>query len=251
MQSLKKIIHSALKSTSIRPSWWIFSFSQIAILFFVSFTARFQGNYFIKLLISAILLAILQPVVVWLWLDIDADNSKVENQVLVSSFIKKCINCFFLSFIASLILILVRQYQVSWEISALLSSVISATALLGSLYVVICGQTFYKSLALAVDTWYQKFSLVLAAALVLIVAHALGFSFARGILAPLINTGEFSGFIHSATIWLLILPALVLLGFLGAFLNSFLIKLFLNIINRKKEPEAQMDKVNALAASEA
>jgi hypothetical protein len=94
------------------------------------------------------------------------------------------------------------------------------------------------------DTWNKKISFSAAAALILLVAHGISYSLVHGILENGFLFGKFSVVGHSATIWVLLLGLMLAVGYISAILNCFVVFLFLDIIARKKDPEAKKAKIS-------
>jgi hypothetical protein len=138
-----------------------------------------------------------------------------------------------------------------WLFSALISSIVSGTSALAMLYVVLCAQPLNKAFVLAIDTWNKKISLAAMAAFVLLLAHGVSFALVHGVVKSFRIMQGFSVFSHSATIWILLLVLFSLTAFAAAFLNSFMVLLFLEIIGRKKDPEEEKAALRRLITSEA
>jgi hypothetical protein len=132
----------------------------------------------------------------------------------------------------------------------LASSVISATSTLSILFIVLCREPFYKALMLALDTWSKKISLAALVAFTLLVAHGVSFALVHGTLKSFRNMEGFSVFGHSATIWILFSACLLFSAFIAAFLNTFLVLLFLEIIARQKDPKPEKAPITQLITSE-
>jgi hypothetical protein len=115
----------------------------------------------------------------------------------------------------------------------------------------LCGQQFNKAIILAIDTWNKKISLAALAAFALLLAHGVSYALVHGVIKSLKTLQGFSVPGHSATIWLLLLVLFFLTAFAAAFLNSFLVLLFLEIIARKKDPETEKAAISRLVTSEA
>lgn len=185
-----------------------------------------------------------------LWLEIEAVNLKQQKNIALKNFLKKYLGCLGLTLFSIALIILVRFAYPVWTVTSVFSSLVAATGVLAALYIVICDQSFVSAWALAFDTWNKKFSLALMAALVILVGHAAAFSFARLFLSGFINKEvSFASLNHSATIWILLVSTGFILAFFAAVANAFLVLLFLNIIERKKDPEAEQRSARDLVAA--
>jgi hypothetical protein len=191
------------------------------------------------------------PATAWLWLEISSFKLKSKNQMSIKTFFRHCVSIAVI-IVCSLALILASKFVYpDWLFSALVSSIVSGTSTLAILYVVLCGQQFNKALILAVDTWNKKISLAALVAFVLLLVHGVSFALVHSVVKSLKIMQGFSVPSHSATIWLLLLALFFLTSFAAAFLNSFLVLLFLEIIARKKDPEEEKAALNRLITSEA
>jgi hypothetical protein len=103
----------------------------------------------------------------------------------------------------------------------------------------------------AIDTWNKKISLAAIVAFVIILAHGASFALVHGWLKSFTNSRGFSVLGHSATIWILFSALFLLTALIAAFLNSFLVLLFLEIIARKKDPEEEKAVLGRLITSPA
>ena len=115
----------------------------------------------------------------------------------------------------------------------------------------LCDQNLSGALKLAIDTWDKKISFAGLAALVLIIAHGISFTLVHGVWGNSYLYQEFSVPGRSATIWVLLTGLILLIGYLVAILNCFVVFLFLDSINRKKDPEKVKQQVPELAVSSA
>jgi hypothetical protein len=249
---LREIFYEALVSTSRFPRWWIFALAQAALLYWIG--ELLQPRHLLRpfsvlwLLLAVLVMA---PVTVWLWKDIEARKAGRENQILIKHFLGYCSEISVIILCSAALLVVAKLIYPDWLFSALVSSLISATATLAILYIVLCGQPFDRALSLALDTWNKKISLAALVAFVLLLAHGISFALVHGFLRDFMTRGGFSISGDFVTIWVLCLIALVFTAFAAAFLNSFLVLLFLEIIARKKDPEAEKASVGRLIISEA
>lgn len=234
MQKLQQIIVSAFQSTRSSPYWWLLALLQVAALSLISRFTRpvWPHPVWLGFFIGAV--AILPPITVWLWLDMEAKYNKCVMQVSAKLFVRYWITAGSSMLCSMVVTFLVRLIYPNWVFFVLTSSFIAATSTLAILYAVICGQNFFVSWTLALDTWHKKISLPLMAAVCLMIVHGIFFAVAREIRISLMLYREFSVFIHSATIWVILFVILFLGAFLGALVNCFLVFLFLEIINRQK-----------------
>ena len=194
---------------------------------------------------------VMAPVTVWLWKDIEARKARRENQISIKRFLEFCLEISAVIFCSIALLVAAKLIYPDWLFSALASSIISATSTLAILYIVLCGQPFDRALSLALDTWNKKISLAALVAFVLLLTHGVSFAMVHGILKGFMSRRGFPISGDFVTIWVLCLIVLLFTAFVAAFLNSFLVLLFLEIIARKKDPEAEKTAVGRLITSEA
>ena len=238
MLNLRQIAYHSLISTSRRPRWWILALGQILAFAFVGELSRLHLLRWPFIFWLAFSLIALMPITVWLWLDIQAVYQKSPRQLVLTKFIKLCQSVGAVSSGSVIFIILVRSIYPSWVFMALISSLVAATASLAMLYIVLCNQAIVSALGLALDTWHRKISLAVAAACILIFTHAVSFALVHSVFKGFRAAGEFSVLSHSATIWVLLAALMAIISFFAAGLNCFLVFLFLEIISRKKDPEA-------------
>ncbi len=249
---MRQIFYEAFLSTSRFPRWWILALVQAAVLYSVG--ELLQPYHLLKpfsvcwLILAVIIMA---PATVWLWLDISAYASRLKNQIKRKTFFNNCLTMCAIVLCSAAVMAAAKFIYPDWLFSALLSSIISATSTLAILYVVLCGQRFAPALALAADTWNKRISLAALIAFALLLAHGISFAMVHGALSSLKTPQGFSVPVHSATIWILLLILLSITAFAAAFLNSFLVLLFLDIIARKKDPESEKAVLSRLITSEA
>jgi len=253
MKSLRQILYEALVSTSRFPRWWILALAQAVCLYLVG--EFLQPHYwsshpgFLALPVLAVL--IMSPVTVWLWLEIESAKLKLVRHYSAKSFSAFGLAVSAVIFCSMIIMIVAKLSYPDWLFSALVSSLISATATLATLFIVLCRQKFSSAIALAFDTWNKKVSLAALVAFVLLLAHGASFALVHGTLRNFKDWQGFSVFAHSATIWVLFFVGLLFTAFVAAFLNTFLVLLFLEIIGLKKDPETEKAVLNKLVISEA
>jgi hypothetical protein len=252
MQRLRKIFYEAFVSTGRFPRRWILALVQAAALYSVGELLQprlLLRPFSVCWLILAV--AVMAPVTAWLWLDIAAYASRIKNRVKAKVFLTGSLAMCAIVLCSAAVMAVAKFIYPDWLFSALLSSIISATSTLALLYIILCGQTFAKSLTLAFDTWNKKISLAALIAFVLLLTHGVSYALVHGVLQSLKVTRGFSIPIHSATIWVLLLVLFLITAFAAAFLNSFLVLLFLDIIARKKDPESEKAILRRLVTSEA
>lgn len=251
MQRLRKIFYESLVSTSRFPRWWILALVQLTGLYLVAEFSRprWLSTVFIFWLVAGLVLLVFSTTL--LWLEIESAEQKQNKKIDIKSFIAKSQISAAIVIYSIILVIIVRFTHWTWELLTLISSMVAATATLGMLYAVLCSQPFYKALTLAFDTWNRKFSLAAAVAFVLIIAHGASFALVHGTLKNISNPQGFSVLTDSATIWILFLILLFLVAFIAAVLNNFLVRLFLQTIDRKKDPETEKAVLNKLVTSEA
>ncbi len=224
---------------------------QLAGLYLVGEFSRsfWLPTVFIFWLVAGILLLVFSTVL--LWLEIDLVNKKQQVKIQVKDFISKVQVSTAIVVCSVIVIIILKLIQTPWGILSFVSSIISSTATLAMLYNVLCKQPFYSSFGLALDTWNRKFSLAAIVAFIIIVSHGISFALAHGALKNLRYGQGFSVLNGSATIWILFLALVCLVSFIVAVLNSFLVLLFLETIERKKDPEPAITELKVLTISEA
>lgn len=248
MLKISQIAYGSVIFTNRSRRWWILALGQTAGFFIIGQTTRGYWQ-FLPWLIAAV--GLLVPVTVWLWLDMEAASSKLPKHLPLKIFIRYCLRSGGIMLCSIAAIILAKLAYLNWVFVALFSSLVAATAILSMLYVVLCGQTFSTAWGLALDTWHKKISLVVFIAFILILAHGASFAFVHAFWQPGLSGGEFSAFSHSATIWMLLAVLLLAIAYFAAVLNCFLVFLFLEIIRRKKGPDAAEGKAVKLTAVEA
>ena len=251
MLSFNQIISNSFKSTRTHLFWWIFAFLQIISVATISALLKPDLIFSPKLLLILGAEIILIPATVWLWMDIEADLLKSQTLVLAWSFIRICLQCAGLTLFLLALLLFARWSYSDWVFTSVFSSFAVATGVIVALYVVLSHQSLSSAWVLALDTWHKKISLVVAIACLLIVFHTVAFTLSHAVFKRIIGQGEFSAWPHSATIWLLLILVTVLIVFLAAWLNVFLVTLFLEIIRRKKDSEAVKEPVVNLTSVKA
>lgn len=252
MRNLREIFHESFVSTSRFPPWWILALAQGTSLYLLgefSQPRRLAEPFSVFWIILS--LCVMAPATAWLWLEISAFKSKLKNNLIVKIFFGYCAATVAIMVCSLAIIVVPKFVYPDWLFSALLSSIVSGTSTLAILYVVLCAQPLNKAIILAIDTWNKKLSLAALSAFILLLAHGVSFALVHSAIKSLKTMQGFSVFSHSATIWLLLLVLLFFIAFVGAFLNSFLVILFLEIIGRKKDPEAELSVFNKLVVSEA
>ena len=243
MLNLRQIAYASLISTNRHKVWWILALGQVAGFFLLGQTLGPDHRILPWLPLVLVLLA---PVTVWLWLDMQAVKIKVIRQSSAASFLNQCLSSGAVIIFALLIIFLARLTYLHWLFVTLFFSVVAATAALAMLYIVLFNQSLFKSLLLALDTWRKKISLAAIVAFVLIIAHGFSYAFAHSLWDPdFLNSGQFSSFGHSATIWILSIGGGFVVAYLAALLNCFLVFLFLEIIRSEKEPESVLEEARA------
>jgi hypothetical protein len=252
MRSLREIFYESLLSTSRFPRWWILALAQGTALYLMGeFSQPHRLVRPFSVLWIILSLCVMAPATAWLWLSISSLKIKSSSQISQKKFVGYCIAIAIIVVCSLAVIIAPKFFYPDWLFSALLSSIVSGTSTLAILYVVLCTQPLSKAIILAIDTWNKKLSLAALAAFILLLAHGVSFALVHTVLKSLKTMQGFSVFSHSATIWLLLLVLLFFIAFIGAFLNSFLVILFLEIIGRKKDPEAEKKAILSLKMSEA
>jgi hypothetical protein len=253
MERLRQIFYEALISTSRFPRWWILALVQAACLYFIGefLQPHYWHNYPGLLVLPVLGVLIMSPATVWLWLEIESAKLKLVRRHSQKFLIESTLAASSVIFCSIVLMIAAKLSYPDWLFSALISSLISATATLAILFIVLCRQKFGNSIILAFDTWNKKVSLAALVAFVLLLAHGASFALVHGTLKNFRNLEGFSVSAGSATIWILFSVGLLFTAFVAAFLNTFLVLLFLEIIGRKKDPETEKAAARHLVTSEA
>jgi hypothetical protein len=252
MFKFKQILREALISTSRFPRWWILALAQGTSLYLIgefSQPHRLVRPFSVCWIILS--LCVMAPATAWLWLEISAFKTKSKNQLIVKTFFGYCTAAVAIVACSLAVIIATKLIYPDWLFSALVSSIVSGTSTLAILYAVLCAQPLNKALVLAIDTWNKRISLAALVAFILLLAHGVSYALVHSVLISFQTMQGFSVSSHSATIWVLLLALLFFTAFAAAFLNSFLVILFLEIIGRKKDPEAEKAALNRLVTSEA
>jgi hypothetical protein len=234
----RQILYESLISTSRFPRWWILALVQASSVYVIGELLQprrlFRPFSFAWIIFAVCIMA---PVTVWLWREIESYKAKRRSQMSVQKIFNQCLAIGVVVLCSVALVAAAKLLYPDWLFSALVSSIISGTSTLAILFVVLCGQPFGKALGLALDTWNKKISLAAFVAFVLLLAHGVSFALVHGILRSLMAEPGFSVSADSATIWVLCSVSLLVTAFAAAFLNNFLVLLFLEIIGQKKDPE--------------
>lgn len=190
---------------------------------------------------SAIWLALamvtLPLVTIWLWQEVEVSKLNFSQDKPKHNFAGQSLSGIGLILMAVFVVLLARLIFPFWPLHTLIFAVAASTAGLALLYVSLCDQNLSQALALAMDTWNKRLSFAGAAAVVLIVAHGISFALVHGIFENFYFFQQFSVPGRSATIWVLLSGLMLLIAYFSAILNCFVVLLFLDTINRKKDPE--------------
>ena len=251
MKTLGQIVNDSFRSTGRFPRWWILALLQVAAFSVMGELGRphwLRPVFMSYLVLSA---AILGPITAWLWLEIEASVITLPKNLPIKSFTQRSFNAAGIIFCSVILVLVTRFFYANWIFLAIVSSLIAATAILAMLYAVLVEQSFFSSITLAADTWNKKTSFASVAAFILIIAHGASYAIVHGLLGNFTLLGRFSDFNHSATIWILLAALVFFAALMGAFLNCFLVFLFLETIRREKEPETAKSEVVKLEPIEA
>lgn len=251
MPNLVKLANASLVSVKQCPRWWVLAFFQVLAFFVMGRLARPPLASAPKLYWLAAAFVILPPLTVWLWLDMEPKTQGVVKQLSLKSFLKKIIGTTGVFFLGVAVLVIARILYPNWTFIALLSSLVAATCTLAVLYIVLFSQQFSAAWRLALDAWNKKISLAASVALVLIVAHGMTFIFVHGGWFSGFKSRQFSALGYSATILVLLAASAVIIAFLAAFLNCFLVLLFLDIVKGKKHQEAEAEAMTKVVLPQA
>jgi hypothetical protein len=241
MFNLDKIVYKALVSTSKHYSWWILAFFQAGLLFFAGrfLKPHFLLNYKSIFLFTAVV--VLQPICLWLWLEITASYENVEIKTNQNKFWQTCFRLFVICAVSIIICSVPRFFYLNWVSLSLFSSAVSSTTLLSMLYCSLNRQGVKNSTLLAFDTWRKNVSLAVVFTVFLIICHGVSFVIIHTTAASFELARGFSDFNHSATIWLLLLVLAVFIAYFGAVLNYIVIALFLESIKPIKQKKPSLE----------
>jgi hypothetical protein len=251
MSKLRQIAYASFVSTGRYPRRWILALIQVIAFSLVGELARphwLASPLVFWPLAGAIILG---PVTALLWLEIEAADAKPAKSVVVKVFIQSCLTADALIFCSMVFSVAARLLYPNWIFLAVFSSLVAATATLAMLYTVLCGQPFDRSIGLAMDTWNKKTSLAASSAFILILAQGVSFALVHGVWINFLSSPRFPVFTQSATIWVLLVVVIFFVVLAAAFLNCFLVLLFLETIKREKDPEAAKKAVENLMIAEA
>ncbi|MBL8029737.1 MAG: hypothetical protein JNN11_00630 [Candidatus Doudnabacteria bacterium] len=245
MQKLQKIVLESIKSTSEQPHWWILSVGQAFCVVVLGNFVKLQHINFISAGWFLTFILMLQPITVSLWLEAKFVHEKKQENIPVKVYLLHLGRSLLITGIALVVASTVYfTYRGSLFFFILLSFV-GGTATLTMLNAVLVRQNVYKSLALAVDFWFQKFSFAVTTSILWGASFMGAFSIFSYVLLFFGKNAGFPVLNSSATIWVLFLVLLVILGFILAFLNCFLVNVFLETIRPVNIPEAKT--VNTLS----
>jgi hypothetical protein len=141
MLRLREIFYEALVSTGRFPRWWILALTQAGALYLIGELSQpylIFGPFAVCWLILAVF--VMAPATVWLWLETAAYKLKRKNEISVKTFFEYCAAAGVITACSLVIFIAAKLVYHDWLFSALASSIISATAVLAILYVVLCEQ---------------------------------------------------------------------------------------------------------------
>ncbi len=242
MQSIGQTIYGSFKSTSKQPRWWILALLQVFCIGYLADFLVFKRTFFVEWGWALTFLLVLQPVCAYLWLDLKAVHENRQEKVYLKQFLFSVLAAFFVCTSAfGLIMLLVNTYGPGVLIFLLCMGVM-ATAVIAAMGAVILDLGFFRAWGLGLDVWRLKMSIPIIIMVLFVSGFASGFFVWPKFLAWVILNEGFSVSKASATIWILFLIAVIILGFLVAFLNSFLVRVFLNFIkpNSLNKQEAEI-----------
>lgn len=248
---MKPILLESILSTSRFPRWWILAILQAGAFSAVGQLVRPQSLNHISAMWLVLVMAVLPPLTIRLWQDIEAYKFINNPDKPRHNFKSQSVSGIGLILMTVFVVLLARWIFPFWPLHTLVFAVTASTAGLSLLYIALCDQNLSSALSLAMDTWNKRISFAGAAAAILIVAHGISYALVHRVLGDLYLIREFSVSGHSATIWLLLAAVVVLIAYLSAILNCFVVLLFLDTINRKKDPETVRQELPALIVSPA
>ena len=249
MEMFAKLVYRSVNLSSRQPRWWLLALLQAMAFSAIGQLARLRMLNQLSALWLALAIGILPMLTIWLWQDVEKLSVKDNQPKAKNNFYAQSVSGIGLIIITVFIILLTRLIFPFWPLHTLIFAVATSTAGLALLYVALCGQNLSSAFALAIDTWNKRLSFAAFAAIVLIIAHGMSFALVHGVFENVYLTWEFSVFGHSATIWLLLTALLLLIAYFWAILNCFVVLLFLETINRKKDPEAIKQEVSKLETS--
>ncbi len=247
MNNIVKIFLQALKSTGIHKRWWILALAQSLCLIFFAWL-NFQDHKILAwVFIAALLLALISS---YFWLDIKANFFKQTEIILRKNFFQRVffvfINCLFVY----CFFIFLLWAQIDWIVYSLVTSIVLGTLVISLLNIVLLNVSILNSWQIAFTAWSKKVSLAAIFAFILMLCKAFYFMTLGHLINYLYKLSEFSVFRESATIWVLLFIALVIISFFSALLNVFLVFLFLETLKPIKELEEEKSTVSAAVAVE-
>lgn len=247
---MRRILNESVWSTSRFPRWWILALLQAAAFSAVGQLARPKMLNHFSAIWLALAMALLPPLTIWLWQDMENSRLKPNQEKPKRNFASQSLSGIGLILMTVFVVLLARLIFPFWPLHTLVFAVTASTAGLALLYVALCGQNLSAAIALSMDTWNKRLSFAAVAAVVLVVAHGISFALVHGILENFYFFQEFSVSGRSATIWLLLSGLMLVIAYFSAILNCFLVFLFLETVNRKKDPETVRSEVSqpAIAA---
>lgn len=193
------------------------------------FFGKNQSLFFLALLVLSL-------VSTTIWLDALAAHTRKVYKLTASKFFYRCLNVLIISISAIISMLILRLFLIHWVFLVLTSSLISGTAVIGMLASVLFEISYLKALGLALDAWRKRISLAAIAAFCVILSHGAAYALVHSAVN---NVGhrEFSVLNHSATIWMLFVVVALVIGFITALINCFLVILFLETIRPVKDTE--------------
>lgn len=239
MQNYPELLFKAFKNVWGQKSVWLLALLQILCLFFVlrKLNPIWWGSA-PRAAWSLGLMLIFCMATVILWLKIQVKEQKKIFLLSFDAFLQISVRLFVLLSLATVFCIGLKAVNFHWTFFAVFSSLTASSITAAMLAAVIFGLSFNKSLGFMVSFWSSKISAMCGGAFVVMLANAYAFYVAHEFWPMAMREGHgFSVLKASATIWVVFLFFAVIAAFFSALLNAFLVLLFLDITQAKKNPE--------------
>jgi hypothetical protein len=232
MHKLEDLFLQALKSTSSQKRWWILAIGQSLCLIYIAWLHPYKPQ-------SMLAVALFCLISGYFWADIKAVYVKKVETILTRDFIKKVFLVFIDCYVVFWLFVFLDSLKVGWIAYSVITSVILGTLVISLFSIVLFRVNLADSWRIAIAAWSSKISLAAISAFVLMLCKAFYFMTLTRLLEFFYSLREFSVLFGSATIWMLLMIALIFVSFFSALLNSFLVILFLENLKPVKDQEEQ------------
>ena len=238
MHNYPQIITKSFKNAWTQKSIWLLSFVQVVCLFLVlgKLSPIWWGQPQ-KALWSLGLTFIFSLSSVLLWLKIKAFEEKLPIVLSIKLFFQIAIRIFAIMFLAIVLCVGLKTIHIHWTFFSLFSSLLSASMTVAMLAAVLFNLSFQKSLGFMLSLWDNKASFITSGAFVVILAHVYAFYLSHAYWPLASDMGGFSVSKLSATILVVFLLSAAVAAFFASLANAFLVILFLEVVQTKKDPE--------------